>query len=98
MSKLLYQENGKTFEFPFHTGLQCFVRQVLYDFKQKRGVILCAGVTDMRGAIALCKSIDPGCAMIESYDEHDKLDSLYVLRSGEWIAKEVRSCNISLIC
>lgn len=72
---------------PFHNELQCYVRSIQYDFKEKLGVaFLDAGsCTDMLGCISFFERIDSAVISIMTIDGH-KDDTLYTKRDGEWIA------------
>jgi hypothetical protein len=70
----------------WNSGLQCSVRQVLYDFRTRTGRLdfPTGDCCDMSGAIALFKAVDPSVRVIETFAGGEP-DTVYRL-DGEWSA------------
>lgn len=72
----------------FREDFQCDVVRVDYNFEREYGrAWLQEGENcDMNGCIAFFKAIDPAVKHIETFSG-DQEDTVYMLRSGDWIAK-----------
>lgn len=72
----------------YRDDVQCFVRELRYDFGQRMGHLMLEDVssTDMRGCIELFKKIDPDVQAIATY-AGGKRDTGYVLIDGKWEAR-----------
>jgi hypothetical protein len=75
----------------FHTGLQCRVIGVSYDYGQRLGRLDMPPVNccDMSGCLGLFLAIDPDCAKIETFTG-GKPDTAYVRRPAGWEAIDPR--------
>ncbi len=73
---------------PFHTGMQCFVHRVEYDFDARAGlVVLDDGCTDWTGATNFFLAIDPDVLRIITVQLDGKPDTEYRRDpNGEWIS------------
>jgi hypothetical protein len=71
----------------FHRKMQCFVESIKYDFESRLGTVFVHedGCTDMSGAIATFKRIDPKVEMVVVYSGDD-LDIVYQRRNKDWDA------------
>lgn len=71
----------------FLDDVQCYVRELTYDFKQRTGRLDLedGSCTDMKGCIELFKRIDPEVHSIETIAGGRK-DTKYHLTDGKWEA------------
>jgi hypothetical protein len=69
----------------YRDDVQCFVRELRYDFKQRMGHLMLeyGACTDMRGCINLFKKIDTDVQAIATY-AGGRRDTAYLLKDGKW--------------
>ena len=76
----------------FSAELMCRVRELRYDFERRRGYMRLpwGNCTDMSGAIALFKRIDPRVREIDTFEEDEEgnplADTRYRLETSGWQA------------
>lgn len=72
----------------FRNDVQCFVRELRYDFRARSGVLELenSSSTDMRGCINLFKTIDPDVRSILTISG-GRRDTAYFLQNQKWEAR-----------
>lgn len=72
----------------FDDRLQCYVRDISYNFTHRRGVVHLGdfSCTDMSGCIAMFTGIDKRVRLIETLSSDGKGDTYYVSTRSGWQA------------